>query len=83
MAWQKPVPVPKVLHTAFAHVHETLLWASKSRNARYTFNYDLYKQPEPLLSGLLHLAYPDGAEVREADPEASKARAARPPRLHA
>jgi site-specific DNA-methyltransferase (adenine-specific) len=47
MAWQKPVPVPKVLHTAFAHVHETLLWASKSRNARYTFNYDLINSPNP------------------------------------
>lgn len=47
MAWQKPDPVPNVLHSAFAHVHETLLWASKSRYARYTFNYDLINSPNP------------------------------------
>jgi site-specific DNA-methyltransferase (adenine-specific) len=26
---------------AWAHAHETLLWASKGRGARHTFNYDL------------------------------------------
>ena len=41
MAWQKPDSVPNMLHTAFAHVHETHLWASKSGYARYTFSYDL------------------------------------------
>jgi DNA modification methylase len=47
MAWQKPDPVPNMLHTAFAHVHETHLWASKSGYARYTFNYDLMNSPNP------------------------------------
>jgi site-specific DNA-methyltransferase (adenine-specific) len=41
IAWQKPDPVPNALHTAFTHAHETLIWASKSKRARHTFNYDL------------------------------------------
>ena len=38
IAWEKPDPVPNALHTAFTHVYETLLWASKCRGARHTFN---------------------------------------------
>src|SRR3712207_5002277 len=41
IAWQKPDPVPNALHTAFAHAHETLIWASKAKGARHTFNYNL------------------------------------------
>ena len=47
IVWQKPHPVPNALHTAFTHAHETLLWASKSRHARHTFNYDLINSPNP------------------------------------
>ena len=47
IVWQKPDPVLNALHTAFTHAHETLLWASKSRHARYTFNYDLINSPNP------------------------------------
>ena len=32
---------------AWAHAHETLLWASKSRGARHIFNYDLINSPNP------------------------------------
>ena len=32
---------------ACTHAHETLLWASKSRGARHTFNYDLINSPNP------------------------------------
>ena len=32
---------------ACTHAHETLLWASKSRHARHTFNYDLINSPNP------------------------------------
>jgi site-specific DNA-methyltransferase (adenine-specific) len=32
---------------AWAHAHETLLWASKSKAARHTFNYDLINSPDP------------------------------------
>ena len=41
LIWQKPDPPPNALHTAFTHAHETLLWASKGKEARHTFNYDL------------------------------------------
>jgi site-specific DNA-methyltransferase (adenine-specific) len=29
------------------HAHETLLWASKGKGARHTFNYDLINSPDP------------------------------------
>jgi site-specific DNA-methyltransferase (adenine-specific) len=32
---------------AWAHAHETLLWASKNKGARHTFNYDLINSPDP------------------------------------
>jgi site-specific DNA-methyltransferase (adenine-specific) len=47
VVWQKPDPPPNALHTAFTHAHETLLWASKGRGARHTFNYDLINSPNP------------------------------------
>ena len=33
---------------AWAHAHETLLWASKSKGVRHTFNYDLINSPNPV-----------------------------------
>jgi site-specific DNA-methyltransferase (adenine-specific) len=47
LVWQKPDPPPNALHTAFTHAHETLIWASKARGARHTFNYDLINGPDP------------------------------------
>lgn len=47
ITWEKPDPPPNALHTAFTHAHETVLWASKSRGARHTFNYDLINSPDP------------------------------------
>ncbi len=47
IAWAKPDPPPNALHTAFTHAHETLLWASKGKGARHTFNYDLINSPNP------------------------------------
>jgi site-specific DNA-methyltransferase (adenine-specific) len=32
---------------AWAHAHETLLWASKGKGARHTFNYDLINSRDP------------------------------------
>jgi site-specific DNA-methyltransferase (adenine-specific) len=32
---------------ACTHAHETLIWASKARGARHTFNYDLIDDPDP------------------------------------
>ena len=47
IVWSKPNPTPNALHTAFTHSHETLIWASKSRSSRHTFNYDLINSPNP------------------------------------
>ena len=46
ITWQKPDPPPNAMHTAFTHAHETLLWASKGKGARHTFNYDLVNSPD-------------------------------------
>jgi site-specific DNA-methyltransferase (adenine-specific) len=32
---------------AWTHAHETLLWASKGKGARHTFNYDLINSNDP------------------------------------
>jgi site-specific DNA-methyltransferase (adenine-specific) len=32
---------------AWAHSHETLIWASKGKGARHTFNYELVNSPNP------------------------------------
>jgi site-specific DNA-methyltransferase (adenine-specific) len=57
ITWAKPDPPPNALHTAFTHAHETLLWASKGRGARHTFNYDLINSPDPnaQLSSVWHI----------------------------
>jgi site-specific DNA-methyltransferase (adenine-specific) len=47
LVWQKPDPVPNALHTAFTHAHETIIWASKHKGARHTFNYDLVNSKNP------------------------------------
>jgi site-specific DNA-methyltransferase (adenine-specific) len=57
ITWAKPDPPPNALHTAFTHAHETLLWASKSKGARHTFNYDLINSRDPTsqLSSVWHI----------------------------
>jgi site-specific DNA-methyltransferase (adenine-specific) len=42
---------------ASTHAHETLLWASKGKGARYTFNYDLINSRDPTsqLSSVWHI----------------------------
>ena len=47
ITWAKPDPPPNALHTAFTHAHETLLWASKDKRAKHTFNYDLINSHDP------------------------------------
>ena len=37
--WRKSNPMPNFKGTRFTNAHETLIWASKSEKARYTFNY--------------------------------------------
>ena len=48
LIWQKPNATPNAMHTTFTHSHETLLWASKGRGARHTFNYGLINSPDPV-----------------------------------
>lgn len=41
--WSKPNAVPHFGGTKFQNSHETLLWCTKSKNAKYTFNYKTMK----------------------------------------
>ncbi|NEX93482.1 site-specific DNA-methyltransferase [Caulobacter sp. 17J65-9] len=44
VVWRKSNPMPNFKGTRFTNAHETLIWATKSRNQkRYTFNYDALK----------------------------------------
>ena len=47
ITWEKPDPPPNALHTAFTHAHETLLWASRGKGVRHTFNYNLINSHDP------------------------------------
>lgn len=41
--WRKVNPMPNFKGTRFTNAHETLIWASKGEDARYTFNYRAMK----------------------------------------
>ena len=41
--WIKTNPVPNFKGTRFNNAHETLIWASKNKNSRYTFHYKSMK----------------------------------------
>ena len=41
--WNKNNPMPNFRGTRFTNAHETLIWASKSENSKYTFNYQSLK----------------------------------------
>jgi site-specific DNA-methyltransferase (adenine-specific) len=43
IAWVKVNPMPNFRGVRFANAHETLLWASKRKGARYTFNHHAMK----------------------------------------
>jgi modification methylase len=44
VVWRKSNPMPNFKGTRFTNAHETLIWASKSKDQRrYTFNYDALK----------------------------------------
>lgn len=44
IAWIKPNAAPNLSCRYFTHSHETILWASKSKKARHTFNYEVMKE---------------------------------------
>jgi modification methylase len=41
--WRKTNPMPNFRGRRFTNAHETLIWCTKSREAKYTFNYDAMK----------------------------------------
>jgi len=42
--WHKSNPTPNFRGTRFNNSHETLIWATKSKKAKYTFNYKTMKE---------------------------------------
>ena len=43
IVWRKSNPMPNFKGTRFTNAHETLIWCAKSKDARYTFNYEALK----------------------------------------
>ena len=41
--WRKNNPMPNFKGTRFTNAHETLIWASKNKKSKYTFNYQSIK----------------------------------------
>ncbi len=41
--WRKSNPMPNFKGTRFTNAHETLIWASKNKKSKYTFNYQSLK----------------------------------------
>ena len=41
--WKKNNPMPNFKGTRFTNAHETLVWASKNKKSKYTFNYNSLK----------------------------------------
>jgi modification methylase len=43
IVWRKSNPMPNFRGTRFTNAHETMIWCSKAKDAKYTFNYDAMK----------------------------------------
>ncbi|MFL2660196.1 MAG: site-specific DNA-methyltransferase [Alphaproteobacteria bacterium] len=43
VVWVKNNPMPNFRGTRFTNAHETMIWASKEKDAKYTFNYHALK----------------------------------------
>ncbi|MCR8724326.1 site-specific DNA-methyltransferase [Frigidibacter sp. ROC022] len=43
VVWRKSNPMPNFRGKRFTNAHETLIWASKSEDSKYTFNYEALK----------------------------------------
>ena len=43
IVWSKPNPVPNFRGTRFTNANEIMLWCSKNKKAKYTFNYKTMK----------------------------------------
>jgi modification methylase len=74
IVWRKSNPMPNFRGTRFTNAHETLIWCVKSKDARYTFNYDAMKNLNeglqmrsdwtlPLCTGEERMKNPDGTKL--------------------
>jgi len=72
--WRKTNPMPNFRGRRFTNAHETLIWASKSEQSKYTFNYEAMKALNeglqmrsdwhlPLCTGSERLKGPDGKKA--------------------
>ena len=43
VVWRKSNPMPNFRGKRFTNAHETMIWASRSEGAKYTFNYEALK----------------------------------------
>ena len=43
VVWRKTNPMPNFRGKRFTNAHETMIWASRNRDAKYTFNYEAMK----------------------------------------
>ncbi len=43
VVWRKVNPMPNFRGRRFTNAHETLIWASKTKTSKYTFNYEAMK----------------------------------------
>lgn len=44
VVWQKTNPTPNFMGTRLTNSHETLIWAMRTKNSKYTFNYKTAKE---------------------------------------
>ncbi len=74
VVWRKSNPMPNFRGRRFTNAHETLIWAAKQRDARYTFNYksmkalndDLQMRSDwyiPICGGAERLKHVDGRKA--------------------
>ena len=72
--WRKSNPMPNFRGRRFTNAHETLIWAAKSDNSKYVFNYDALKELNegtqmrsdwflPICSGSERLKGKDGKKI--------------------
>ncbi len=57
ITWYKPNAPPNLACRCFAHAHETVIWAKKSKDARHIFNYEEMKAWNDAIS-------PSGKQMR-------------------
>ena len=74
VVWVKTNPMPNFRGTRFTNAHETMLWCSKNKDARYSFNYEAMKALNddlqmrsdwliPLCTGAERIKGDDGAKA--------------------